>query len=284
MSMAGDSIDNMIVNFVGSVRQKTEVEDSEQGALGGFSLSEKNPEYSKNDSGAAKLLREKALLGWKANFPKSRKEPHWTVWGNFVKEHLDIKKIGKKRLEKIFQSAGLGISDDEKMIVVIAEEVEEKKPTWDEVLEDLSEEEVEEESSEEEGEPAPANPFKSRGPQTLDCGHINWYTDEANEKARAEGHCCAGKKNKATYDWAVRGLMYPIPAALRRGHARFDNAPSHAWVGYCCCPHTGLYIGGVANDCRYNPNGQRCVVHQGDNSRNLLGQDYKKEHLEQKEV
>lgn len=269
--MASDSIDNMIENFVGSVRQKTEVDNKEQGALGGFSLSDKpKTEHPKNDSGAAKVLREKALLGWKECFPKSRKEPHWTAWGNFVKEHLEMSRIGKTRLEKIFQSAGLGISDEEKMIVLIPEEAPKEK-TFDEILDEMPDV-VEEEISEEESvEDAPPNPLKGCGPKTLDCGHTDWYSEEDHRIAREErGHCCAGRMYKAQVDWGVRGLWDPVPEKLRRGHDRFVNAPSQAWDGYCCCPHTGLYIGGIANDCRSNPDGLRCVVHKDAASRNTL--------------
>lgn len=271
--MAGDAIDSMIENFVGSVRQNTEVKDKEQGSLSGFSLKEK--EYPKDDSGAAKLLREKALLGWEKAFPKARKEPHWTTWGYFVREHLGIARIGKKRLEKIFELAGLGISDEDKMIVNVEESdiVEEGVPDWTE--EAFSEED--EEKEEGEGEPAPANPLISRGPVTFPCGHTNWYTEEANEEARAQGMCCAGMKNHANYDWSVRGLMHPVPEKLQKGHSRFIGIPKEAWDGYCCCPHTGLYIGGTSNDCRSNPNGNRCVVHKDASPRIPVGTDIREE-------
>lgn len=274
--MSSDSIDSMIESFVGSVRQNTEVKNKEQGALSGFSLKEK--EYSKDEQGAAQLLREKALLGWKKAFPTSRKEPHWSYWGQFVREHLGISKIGRTRLEKIFQMAGLGFSAEEKMIILKQEEIitPEETPILTEAVEILEEEE----SSEEDVPPAPANPLKSIGPETLECGHINWYTEEANAKAREEGYCCAGRKHKGFIDWTVRGLTHPVPDLLQRGNARFQNAPSYSWTGYCCCPHTGLYIGGIANDCRSNLNGQRCVVHKGTAPRTSQSEDYKSEYKE----
>ena len=259
-----NSIDNMIESFVGSVRQNTEVKDT--GALGGFSLQEK----PKTDTEAAKVLRAKALLGWEACFPKSRKDPHWTVWGQFVKEFLGLSRIGKPRLEKILTAAGCGISDSSNLVLIIAEEPDViEEFASDPFKEEESSEEEEEESSEEEvGEEALANPLKSTGPRTLECGHTDWYKEEDHIKAREEhGYCCAGRTFKGAVDWSVRGLMYPVPPSLCKGASRFDNAPSFAWDGYCTCPHTGLYIGGTTNDCRSNPNGNRCAIHKGMSSR-----------------
>ena len=86
------SIDDMIENFVGSVRQNTEVQST--GALGAFSLKEQPKNLSNPDAEASKVLREKALLGWEECFPKSRKEPHWSAWGQFVRETLGLSRIG----------------------------------------------------------------------------------------------------------------------------------------------------------------------------------------------
>ena len=254
--MAGNFIDEMIENFASSVRQTTDTSKQDNGELTGFSLTGKT--YTKDDKGAAEMLRDKAIKGWKSAFPKSRKEPRAWAWSSFVKEHLGISRIGSKRFDEILKIAGLTVSESDTLVVL---EQEEKETHW---AEEVSEEEItEEQVIEEDDEPAPPNPMKSKGPETFECGHTNWYTQEENEKAREQGFCCAGRVKKGSIDWSVRGLYHPVPEALRKGHDRFNSISSMAWQGYCCCPHTGLYIGGIGNDCRSNKDDKRCVIHGG---------------------
>lgn len=96
------------------------------------------------------------------------------------------------------------------------------------------------------------------GPTTLGCGHIDWHSKAEHAKARENGKCCAGWKS--TRQWRVAGLSMPVPENQRRSLSR----PTSGWQGLCCDPTTGLYIGGVGNDCRHYHKGKvRCVVHGG---------------------
>lgn len=89
------------------------------------------------------------------------------------------------------------------------------------------------------------------------CGHLSWASPEQDEAARAEGKCCGNWKHLP--NWTVRGLHTPVPHSHRRSP---EKEGGMGWPGLCCDPVTGLYIGGVGNDCRYYHNGpERCVVH-----------------------
>ncbi len=103
----------------------------------------------------------------------------------------------------------------------------------------------------------PRTPKRSLG--TLHpCGHTAWASPEQDEAARAEGKCCGNWKHMP--NWEVRGLYFPVPEGQRRSHEK--QRVEWGWPGLCCDPVTGLYIGGVGNDCRYYHNGpERCVVH-----------------------
>jgi|TARA_R110002051_G_C8467257_1_gene459410 hypothetical protein len=106
------------------------------------------------------------------------------------------------------------------------------------------------------------------------CGHAN-STSKNNPQqvlARTEGHCCyawqlaSEKAVQVEYgvpqlavDWYVRGLTYPIPEQRRRSK---ESEATGGWPGLCCDPDTGLYIGGVGNNCRFYHKGpERCIVH-----------------------
>ena len=89
------------------------------------------------------------------------------------------------------------------------------------------------------------------------CGHLSWASPEQDEAARAAGKCCGNWKHLP--NWTVRGLHTPVPHSHRRSP---EKEGGMGWPGLCCDPKTGLYIGGVGNDCRYYHNGsERCVVH-----------------------
>jgi hypothetical protein len=85
-----------------------------------------------------------------------------------------------------------------------------------------------------------------------------WASPEQDEAARAEDKCCGNWKHPPK--WEVRGLYFPVPEGQRRSHEK--QRVEWGWPGLCCDPKTGLYIGGVGNDCRYYHTGpERCVVH-----------------------
>ena len=118
---------------------------------------------------------------------------------------------------------------------------------------------------------------------TLPCGHSNTErhgltVDHPNQvAAREAGYCCsamkaateevgnlnpglAGRRKVHLHiDWRVRGLTHPVPVGLRRSPER---ERSGGFPGLCCDPETGLYIGGLGNNCRhYHTGTERCVVH-----------------------
>jgi hypothetical protein len=99
-------------------------------------------------------------------------------------------------------------------------------------------------------------------PHHLDCGHLNWSSDAENEAARAEGFCCKGGQNKLPFSYQMlKGeFVRPVPKHLQR---TVEKEQSMGYPGLCCDPETGLYIGGITNNCRRtNPEGPWCVVHQ----------------------
>lgn len=91
--------------------------------------------------------------------------------------------------------------------------------------------------------PADWNP-----PGHLDCGHLNFSSDEENEAARAEGFCCHAGKQKMMPNYRRMTGEYrkPVPKSGRR------TAEKVAMGGYpgLCCDDEGYYIGGIYNDCR----------------------------------
>ena len=120
-------------------------------------------------------------------------------------------------------------------------------------------------------------------PTVFKCGHTNYKHHGITEdsplqvEARAEEYCCQALR-EATLDawrlnpnmvnrkrrahlgvnWKVRGLYEPVPEAMRRKPTKHNEG----WPGLCCDPATGLYIGGLGNNCRYYHDGpERCVVH-----------------------
>lgn len=133
-------------------------------------------------------------------------------------------------------------------------------------------------------EPEPETEWPPPGwvaPVVFKCGHTNYKSNGLTEDhptqvaARADGHCCDRhrqatiqhrKLNPATngrphlrVDWTVRGLHQPVPAGLRRTPER-EAGPG--WPGLCCDPKTGLYIGGLGNNCRhYHKGKERCPAH-----------------------
>lgn len=115
---------------------------------------------------------------------------------------------------------------------------------------------------------------KNWAPATVfSCGHTNWAApgedDPRQVLAKEAGFCCheakihteTGRKTGLKIDWAVRGLTHPVPQGARRSIER-NHQPG--FPGLCCSPKTGLYIGGIGNDCRYqNNNEENCEVHGG---------------------
>ena len=120
-------------------------------------------------------------------------------------------------------------------------------------------------------------------PTLFKCGHTNYKHHGITEdsplqvEARAEEYCCQAlreatlnawrlnpnmvnrRRAQLAVNWRVRGLYEPVPEAMRRTQ---EKDKGNGWPGLCCDPATGLYIGGLGNNCRhYNDAPNRCVVH-----------------------
>ena len=121
-------------------------------------------------------------------------------------------------------------------------------------------------------------------PIVFKCGHTNYKHHGITEdnplqiKAREEEFCCqalrettlkswemnprmADKRRTVhlSVAWQVRGLYESVPKALRKSP---EKQKGLGWPGLCCDPATGLYIGGLGNNCRYYHSGtERCVIH-----------------------
>jgi hypothetical protein len=107
-------------------------------------------------------------------------------------------------------------------------------------------------------------------PQTHPCGHENYLAPDPeaalNQEARSEGFCCAEAQVKASsqkaainIDWQVRGLAHPVPEVYQATRERHQGL---GYPGLCCSKKTGLYIGGVGNDCRYSKGRELCQAHE----------------------
>lgn len=227
-------------------------EQKDTGDLKGWSAS------GPTNEDAAKAVYE-ALRG-----ATGRRKKAWR-WSAIAKEVLGLKRMSTKRWEEIVkagESLNLFRVDSDSLsfpiLVVVESAVVES--------EDVESEDVEEAagSASEAGWKRDRNHWKTgtsggggTGPRLLPCGHFDWFKEGDHIKARAEGKCCAGWKQQR--QWRVAGLTMPVPENQRRSLSR----SSSGWQGLCCDPKTGLYIGGVGNDCRhYHEGKERCVVHQ----------------------
>ncbi len=178
-------------------------------------------------------------------------------WKRVACEALGIRSIGAKRWGAIVsegerhglfrqERVGKGSNAFNTLHHIEAEDLPEETPQVPTVPEP------------EEVEDTPTRPEDWNPPKTLECGHINWGTVAAHEAAIADGKCCANWKD-GSINWRVKGLNTQVPANSRRSK---DREQRQGFPGLCCDPETGLYIGGLGNDCRvYHDGSERCIVH-----------------------
>jgi len=209
---------------------------------------------------------------------KGGKRPSVDSWKSVAAKVLGLKRLVTKRWQGVLDvgvEAGLFTIDTEALsypIIVAAESLPEPEP---EVLPE----------PEPERKAAPSTvptklPDDWVPPRTFRCGHSNWpgqgLTEDAPKQvaAREAGFCCARVAEadatskrlnphvQATppvpIEWRVKGLYEPVPVKMRRTAEREAGL---GWPGLCCHPETGLYIGGVGNNCLGNTDKSRCVVH-----------------------
>ena len=232
---------------------RTASEQVDQGDLKGWSAGPTNEE-------AARAVHA-ALLA--AAGGRRRKAWHWST---VAKETLGIKRMSGSRWEEILEiakSLGLFTADDTTFkyrILVLMEAVEE-------IVEVLEEDEYEEEVK----KPTKRKkdlwkdskkPDGFTGPRLLECGHTDWFSEAEHTKVRNNGECCAGYKSPP--NWRYLGLTKPVPSSYQRSP---EKEAGSGWPGLCCHPSTGLFIGGVGNDCRYTKSKARCIMHGNLNSK-----------------
>ena len=219
---------------------------------------------------AAHAVREAVLA-------KGGKRPSVDSWKPVAAKVLGLSRLVKKRWQGVLDAgveAGLFTIDAESLSypILVACEITEPEPEIAPEPEPERKVEVEVSSK---------LPDDWTPPAVLPCGHTNWPqhgTTEDDPKqiaAREAGHCCAAYtaalerhnrmnpgnagKPALSVQWRVRGLHEPVPEGKRRTPEREAGM---GWPGLCCDPKTGLYIGGLGNNCRHYHNGpERCPVH-----------------------
>jgi hypothetical protein len=82
-------------------------------------------------------------------------------------------------------------------------------------------------------------------PGYLDCGHMNWDSDEANAEARENGFCCAGGEKRMPVNHRFTRGKYrkPVPKSLRYSEEKKAMGGFPGLV----CDEDGYYIGGATN-------------------------------------
>jgi hypothetical protein len=136
--------------------------------------------------------------------------------------------------------------------------------------------------------PPPDEPPKDWDPPMhMDCGHWNWQNIPRPKPEEPEGEPKKSKGMGQVTSMSVRvdnpddchycrmgrpgspihqkgKYRKPVPESQRRTP---EKERSGGWPGYCC-DDEGYYIGGLANNCRYeNPKGPWCQVHQSHGKR-----------------
>jgi len=271
-------IDNLIEGWAkkqaASVRQNP---DAPVEGLEDFSLEERAPATPLE---AAHAVRQAVAA-------KTGRRPTLAYWKPVAAKALGISRLYAKRWQGVLDAgieAGLFGIDEETLnhpFLVALDPPEEVSP-----------DEVEHIATSMVGCPAVGDDddFEDHGlpddwvaPAVFPCGHRNHKghgTDPEDARqvaARGEGFCCAALKHageehqrinpnqitKNAYlsvDWRVKGLHTSLPAHLRRTP---EKESGMGFPGLCADSVTGLYIGGLGNNCRHYHDGpERCVVHR----------------------
>lgn len=151
-----------------------------------------------------------------------------------IKEAAGISRLGDKRLLDTIEAAGLVVEGDRVLLPAPSVEI---PPSL---------------------RPPTSPPDNWNPPKVAPCGHLNWSGEEGDEKfccGEARAQASRGYRTSPPLDWKVRGVFSPLPANLRR----IKNGDG----GFCASPKTGLYIGGLGNDCRYySTTGEKCLAHK----------------------
>lgn len=279
-------VNKLIEQFAAGVKSSTR-EDVTSGNLEGFkdfNLSAKPATPRKTTTPTVTPL-EAAQAVREAVAAKGGRRPKVAYWKPVAAKALGISKLFAKRWQAVLDAgieAGLFRIDTETLAhpILVALDPEPEPEVEEPVA--VTRPRVVEDNDDFDYDRLGTLPEGWVGPVTFPCGHRNHKghgiteDDPKQVAARAEGFCCAAAQQAAAdharlnpgmstrsvhlhIDWRVRGLTHPVPMGLRRSPER-EGGPG--WPGLCCDPETGLYIGGLANNCRHYHDGpERCVVH-----------------------
>lgn len=269
MSKVDSMIEAWAKGRAGSVRASV---DTPLAGFENFSLTpptEERKTSSATPLEAAQAVREALVM-------KTGRRPKVAYWKPVAAKALGVTKLFAKRWQAVLDAgveAGLFTidSDSLKYPFLVVGEITEPEPAP--VVKTKT-------APEPDSEPAAGLPEGWKPPVVLKCGHMNWPhhgTDESDPKqvaAREAGHCCAayseakashkkrnpgvGGRAPISVQWRVKGLHEPVPMGLRRTK---DREAGPGFPGLCCHPETGLYIGGIGNDCRFHKGKARCESH-----------------------
>lgn len=281
--MTRSSVDDMIEGWARGLGSgvRTAVDKTDQGSLKNWSAPKPPPPPLEGNAtylDAAKALRDAVVA-------KKGRRPTVETWRPVAGQALGLKRLFQAKWQAVLDAgveAGLFFIDNDSYSYPTLGIPE--VPEVPEVLEPVvtvAEAPKRKVAKPEEDAPAFELPKDWVGPVTLKCGHQNWPSngltpdDPKQVAARERGFCCArlaeatdrhqrlnpGTKAQSfvSINWQVRGLHEPVPMSKRRSVEK-DSGPG--WPGLCCDPKTGLYIGGLGNNCRhYHKGKERCPVH-----------------------
>jgi hypothetical protein len=252
MSDARSKVESWVKGFTSSVRADTTQSDG----MEDFSLKAKKPRTKKKED-----YRDVVSYLYECMDPCSMggRKKSMKHWRRLACQRLGITKMGAKKWDAI---VACGVEHD----VFHVEQCGSGRNAYSTLV--PNEEPFDEEApptpsvrvaEEDDDEGLPELPDGPIGPSTLPCGHMGWGSDSEHKEAQEAGKCCANWRSQP--EWRIRGLKEPVPVGFRRSKEREGSL---GWPGLCCDPNTGLYIGGLANDCRHYHDGpERCVVHGG---------------------
>ena len=279
-------VNKLIEQFAAGVKSSTR-EDVTSGNLEGFkdfNLSAK-PATPRKTTAPTVTPLEAAQAVREAVAAKGGRRPKVAYWKPVAAKALGISKLFAKRWQAVLDAgveAGLFRIDTETLAhpILVALDPEPEPEVEEPVA--VTRPRVVEDDDDFDYDRLGTLPEGWVGPVTFPCGHMNHKghgiteDDPKQIAARAEGFCCAAAQQAAAdharlnpgmstrsvhlhIDWRVRGLTHPVPMGLRRSPER-EGGPG--WPGLCCDPKSGLYIGGLGNNCRhYHGTSKRCVVH-----------------------
>jgi hypothetical protein len=271
----GDTIDSLIEGWAkGRAASVRESVDTPLEGFEGFSLTPK-PAPAGTPLDAAHAVRDAVMA-------KTGRRPKVDSWKPIAAKVLGLSRLVQKRWQAVLDAgieAGLFTIDSDTLSfpIIVPCEITEPEP----IVVTADPKPKREVKAEPDAPVDSGLPEGWKPPSVLPCGHTNWPhhgTTEDDPKqvaARADGFCCAahaastathrrlnpGTKQRAamSVNWRVKGLHEPVPMALRRTPER-ESGPG--WPGLCCDPKTGLYIGGLGNNCRhYHKGKERCPAH-----------------------